>query len=74
MPTLMGYDCDHEISEGEVGHCGVSISSLKDMEILFDGIDLSEVSVSMTINGPAIVIFSFYVALAIKKNIRVFLP
>jgi len=71
MPTLMGYDCDHEISEGEVGHCGVSVSSLKDMEILFDGIDLSKVSVSMTINGPAIILFAFYVALAIKKNIKI---
>ena len=69
MPTLMGYDADHPISDGEVGHCGVNISSLKDMEILFDGIDLSEVSVSMTINGPAIIIFGFYIALAIKKKI-----
>ena len=70
MPTLMGYDADHPISDGEVGHCGVNVSSLKDMEILFDGIDLSEVSVSMTINGPAIIIFGFYIALAIKKNIE----
>jgi len=69
MPTLMGYDADHKISDGEVGHCGVNISSLKDMEILFDEIDLSKVSVSMTINGPAIIIFGFYVALAIKKEI-----
>ena len=69
MPTLMGYDADHPISDGEVGHCGVNISSLKDMEVLFDGIDLSKVSVSMTINGPAIIIFGFYIALAIKKNI-----
>jgi len=70
MPTLMGYDCDDDISDGEVGHCGVSISSLKDMEALFDGIDLSKVSVSMTINGPAVILFSFYVALAIKKGIN----
>ena len=69
MPTLMGYDADHTISDGEVGHCGVNISSLKDMEILFDGIDLSKISVSMTINGPAIIVFGFYVALAIKKGI-----
>ena len=69
MPTLMGYDADHPISDGEVGHCGVNISSLKDMEVLFDGIDLSKVSVSMTINGPAIIIFGFYIALAIKNNI-----
>jgi len=68
MPTLMGYDSDHPISKGEVGHCGVAISSLSDMEKLFDGIDFSEISVSMTINGPAIIIFSFYVALAIKRN------
>ena len=69
MPTLMGYDADHPISDGEVGHCGVNISSLKDMEILFDGIDLSKISVSMTINGPAIIIFGFYIALAMTKNI-----
>ena len=69
MPTLMGYDPDHELSDGEVGHCGVSISNLKDMERLFDGIDLSKISVSMTINGPAVIIFAFYVALAIKRNI-----
>ena len=71
MPTLMGYDSDNDISDGEVGHCGVSISSLDDMERLFDGIDLDKISVSMTINGPAIIIFSFYIALAIKKNINI---
>ena len=70
MPTLMGYDADDDMSDGEVGHCGVSISSLKDMEELFDGIDLEKVSVSMTINGPAVIIFSFYVALAIKRGIN----
>ena len=64
MPTLMGYDADHDMSIGEVGHCGVSISSIKDMERLFDGINLSEVSVSMTINGPAAIVFAFYVAVA----------
>ena len=69
MPTLMGYDADHPISDGEVGHCGVNISSLKDMEALFDGIDLSKISVSMTINGPAIIVFAFYIAVAIKNNI-----
>jgi len=68
MPTLMGYDSNHPISEGEVGHCGVAISSLSDMEKLFDGIDFSKISVSMTINGPAIVVFAFYVALAIKRK------
>tara|TARA_Y100000748_G_scaffold301632_1_gene302214 strand:+ start:4412 stop:6049 length:1638 start_codon:yes stop_codon:yes gene_type:complete len=68
MPTLMGYDADHELADGEVGHCGVSVSSLKDMEVLFDNIDLEKVSVSMTINGPAIILFAFYVALAIKRG------
>lgn len=68
MPTLMGYDPDHDFSLGEVGHCGVSISNLSDMERLFNGIDLTKVSVSMTINGPAVVIFAFYVALAIKRK------
>ena len=71
MPTLMGYDADDEVSDGEVGHCGVSVSSLKDMETLFDGINLDQISVSMTINGPAVIIFSFYVALAIKKGISI---
>ena len=71
MPTLMGYDPDHEFSMGEVGHCGVSISNLEDMEILFDGIDLSKVSVSMTINGPAIIVFAFYVAVAKKQGVDI---
>ena len=71
MPTLMGYDPNHEISLGEVGHCGVSISNLKDMEILFDGIDLSKVSVSMTINGPAIILFALYVAVAKKQGVKI---
>ena len=68
MPTLMGYDADHPIATGEVGVCGVAISSLKDMEILFDGIDLSQISVSMTINGPAVIIFAFYIAVAQKQG------
>ncbi len=68
MPTLMGYDADHPISNGEVGHCGVAISSLQDMEKLFDGINLSDVSVSMTINGPAVIVFAFYVAVAMKQG------
>ena len=68
MPTLMGYDCDNDISMGEVGHCGVSISSLKDMEKLFSGIDLSKTSVSMTINGPAVILFAFYLAVANKQG------
>ena len=69
MPTLMGYDADHKISNGEIGHCGVSISSMKDMEVLFEGIDLSRISVSMTINGPAVIIFAFYVAVAEKQGV-----
>src|SRR2546425_10130006 len=52
LPTLMGYDADHAMSEGEVGKCGVSICSLEDMEILFRGIPLADVTVSMTINSP----------------------
>ena len=64
FPTLMGYDSDHPRSEGEVGKCGVAISSLADMETLFDGIPLDQVSTSMTINGPAAMLFCFYVAAA----------
>jgi methylmalonyl-CoA mutase, N-terminal domain len=64
FPTLMGYDADHPRSEGEVGKCGVAISSLKDMEDLFAGIPLDKVSTSMTINGPAAMLFCFYVAAA----------
>ena len=71
MPTLMGYDPNHEFSMGEVGHCGVSISNLEDMEILFDGIDLSKVSVSMTINGPAVIVFAFYIAVAKKQGVDI---
>jgi methylmalonyl-CoA mutase N-terminal domain/subunit len=69
FPTLMGYDSDHPRSLGEVGVCGVAISSLQDMETLFDGIPLDQVSVSMTINGPAIILFCFYVAAAEKQGI-----
>jgi methylmalonyl-CoA mutase N-terminal domain/subunit len=69
FPTLMGYDSDHPRSLGEVGVCGVAISSLADMETLFDGIPLGGVSVSMTINGPAIILFSFYVAAAEKHGV-----
>jgi methylmalonyl-CoA mutase N-terminal domain/subunit len=71
MPTLMGYDPDHELSVGEVGVCGVSVASLNDMEILFDGIDLEKISVSQTINGPAIILFAFYVALAKRRGIDI---
>ena len=69
FPTLMGYDADHPRSLGEVGVCGVAISSLADMETLFDGIPLDRVSVSMTINGPAIILFCFYVAAAEKQGV-----
>ena len=69
FPTLMGYDSDHPRSEGEVGKCGVAISSLADMEVLFDGIPLDQVSTSMTINGPAIILWCFYVAAAEKQGV-----
>jgi methylmalonyl-CoA mutase, N-terminal domain len=69
FPTLMGYDSDHERSLGEVGVCGVAISSRADMERLFEGIPLDQVSVSMTINGPAIILFCFYVAAAERQGI-----
>jgi methylmalonyl-CoA mutase, N-terminal domain len=69
FPTLMGYDSDHERSLGEVGKCGVAISSLADMETLFDGIPLDQVSVSMTINGPAIILFCFYMVAAEKQGV-----
>ncbi len=69
FPTLMGYDADHPRSEGEVGKCGVSISSLADMETLFEGIPLDQVTTSMTINGPAIILFCFYVAAAEKQGV-----
>ena len=68
MPTLMGYDSDHDFAEGEVGKCGVAISSLADMETLFDGIPMEQVSTSMTINGPAMIIWAFYVAAAQKQG------
>ena len=64
MPSLMGYDSDHARSEGEVGREGVAIDTVDDMHTLFDGIDLGEVSVSMTINAPAAVMLAFYVAAA----------
>jgi methylmalonyl-CoA mutase N-terminal domain/subunit len=70
FPTLMGYDSDHPRSEGEVGKTGVAISSLDDMEMLFDGIPLDKVSTSMTINGPAVILFCFYVAAAEKQGVE----
>jgi methylmalonyl-CoA mutase N-terminal domain/subunit len=69
FPTLMGYDSDDPLSEGEVGKCGVAISSLADMESLFDGIPLDRVSVSMTINGPAIMLYCFLLAAAEKQGV-----
>ncbi len=68
FPTLMGYDSDSPESEGEVGKCGVAISSLEDMETLFDGIPMDQVSTSMTINGPAAMLFCFYVAAAERQG------
>jgi len=70
MPTLYGVDVDHPRAEGEVGKCGVSVSSLKDMEVIFDGIPLNEVSTSMTINAPASVLTCMYVATAKKRGLR----
>ena len=68
LPTLMGYDSDHPLSEGEVGKCGVAISSLADMEVLFDKIPLGSVTTSMTINSPAAVIWAMYLAVAEKQG------
>ncbi len=69
FPTLMGYDSDSPRSLGEVGMVGVAVDTLRDMEILFDGIPLDQVTTSMTINGPAVVLLAFYVALADKRGI-----
>lgn len=69
LPTLMGRDSDDEASNGEVGICGVAISSLEDMEILFKEIPLDQVSTSMTINSPAAMIFAFYLAVAKKQGV-----
>jgi methylmalonyl-CoA mutase N-terminal domain/subunit len=69
FPTLMGYDSDSPRALGEVGMCGVAVDTLRDMEVLFDGIPLDQVTTSMTINGPASVLLAFYVALADKRGI-----
>ncbi len=69
MPTLMGYDSDHERSRGEVGREGVSVSSLADMEALFDGIDLEKITTSMTVNCTAAIIFAMYIVMAEKKGV-----
>jgi methylmalonyl-CoA mutase N-terminal domain/subunit len=68
LPTLMGYDSDHPFSEGEVGKCGVAISSLADMEVLFDGIPLEQVTTSMTINAPASMVLAMFLAVAEKQG------
>ncbi len=69
MPTLYGYDCDHLRAHGEVGRCGVNVSSLKDMEVIFDGIPLNKVSTSMTINAPATVLTCMYAGVAKKQGV-----
>ncbi len=69
MPTLYGYDCDHERAHGEVGRCGVNVSSLKDMEVIFDDIPLAKVSTSMTINAPAAVLTCMYAGVARKQGV-----
>src|SRR5437867_3253019 len=68
-PTIMGYDSDHPKAHGEIGKCGVAVDSLKDMEILLDGIDPGRISTSMTINGPAATLFAFYLANAEKRGV-----
>ena len=69
LPTLMGYDSDHPMSRGEVGKCGVAVDSLADMEILFDGIPLQDVTTSMTINSPAAVLWAMYLAVCEKQGV-----
>jgi methylmalonyl-CoA mutase N-terminal domain/subunit len=69
LPTLMGYDSDHPLSDGEVGKCGAPVCSLEDMEILFRGIPLGQVSVSMTINSPAAVLWAMYLAVAEQQGV-----
>ncbi|MCF7822925.1 MAG: methylmalonyl-CoA mutase family protein [Candidatus Marinimicrobia bacterium] len=69
MPTLMGYDSDHPLSLGEVGHCGVSINSIEDMMILFEGIPLDQISTSMTINGPAIILLAMYIVVGERQGV-----
>jgi methylmalonyl-CoA mutase, N-terminal domain len=68
LPTLMGYDADSQLAEGEVGKCGVAVSSLADMEVLFEGLPLEEVSVSQTINAPASVLLAMYLVVAEKQG------
>ena len=68
LPTLMGRDPDHPLSQGEVGKCGVSVASLADMEALFDGVNLADITTSMTINSPASMIFAMYLAVAERQG------
>ena len=68
LPTQIGYDSDHELSEGEVGKVGVAIDSLKDIEILFDGIELKDITTSMTINATAAILLAMYIAVAKKQG------
>ncbi|HXG01716.1 MAG TPA: methylmalonyl-CoA mutase family protein, partial [Bacteroidota bacterium] len=70
LPTLMGRDADDPLSEGEVGICGVSVSSLSDMEVLFKGISLKDISTSMTINAPAAMMLAFYIVVAEKQGAK----
>jgi len=69
MPTLMGYDSDDPLGEGEVGHCGVAIDSLEDMETLFSGIRLDQITTSMTINSPAAILYAMYIAVGEKEGV-----
>ncbi len=69
MPTLMGYDTDHSMSTGEFGKCGVAVSSLADMEVLLDGLPIDEITTSMTINGPAAIIWAMFIAAAEKQGV-----
>jgi methylmalonyl-CoA mutase N-terminal domain/subunit len=69
MPTLMGYDSDDPLGEGEVGHCGVAIDSLEDMETLFEDIRLDQITTSMTINSPAAILYAMYIAVAEKEGV-----
>ena len=69
LPTQIGYDSDHPLAEGEVGKVGVAIDSLEDMEVLFDGIPLDQVSTSMTINAPAAILLAMYIAVAKKQGV-----
>jgi len=69
LPTLMGRDPDHELSRGEVGRCGVSVATLADLEVLFDGLDIGQLTTSMTINSPAPMVFAMFLALAERRGV-----